>query len=796
MQAQPSVLSLPARWKAPQPAGAGLNNLGNSCFLNSTLQCLAYLPPLGHLCLSRGHSSACPRSSSASGPCTFCLLERQLAALLRGPRGSSLSPGEVVRQLPCISRCFVRGRQEDSHEFLTALLEVLERDGRRAAGAPKGTRTLVEDLFLGRWQSQVRCLACGHESNSYESFTTLPLDIGQARSVSEGLRCFTEQERLDGDNKYRCDRCRTLAPAVKQTTIWDDPNVLVLHLKRFDAGSLLGKISRHVAFSEVLDLQPFMTPPAARRRAEEQQQRQLQQRQREEQQQQQQGGGGGEQPAAAAGRHNGQHQLADAAAANGNGNGHAHHPHPHPRQHEHHHHHAHEHSHQHHQQHHYSDSSAMDTDPPQAPTASTHHHPHPTGPTTTTTTGPTTSPGPSLYTLTGVLVHQGSSLHSGHYYALVRDSDDRWSCMNDSRVYGASLEAVRQEQAYLLFYTRQSMKQPRPAPQSAATVADAAAAEVAAGGAGDEVVGPARPAKVYGPPLPPNWVRRRSDGGGSEKAGGGSSAAAAASKAVPESSLPQLPQPLSAAQMGAAAGSRQVGSMGGARVTVSAKLPARPAAAPAAPAAAPAAAAAAAVPKTEPAPLPAHYPPYRHSEHEQHQQQRSQVRGPPAAPGVTAVPPPPAASSAAAAGDAAAGTSRKRKLEEQTAAASAPTPEHPAAPPAPPSSPTSRLRASLEAELAAIKSLPSWGEGSKRLKLSLLAKLRESEWRGKAREVVLGMMAAGLTLQQTLGTGRSDSRRQGLLRAVPAGVLQHGKEVLEGMLRGLLPLLLGPVWLL
>jgi ubiquitin carboxyl-terminal hydrolase 36/42 len=46
-------------------------------------------------------------------------------------------------------------------------------------------------------------------------------------------------------------------------TIYDDPNVLVVHLKRFD-GFLGGKISGHVAFGEGLDLSPFLS---CRRRA-------------------------------------------------------------------------------------------------------------------------------------------------------------------------------------------------------------------------------------------------------------------------------------------------------------------------------------------------------------------------------------------------------------------------------------------------------------------------------------------------------------------------------------------------
>jgi ubiquitin C-terminal hydrolase len=63
-------LSLPSRilcppesirleWPHGRRVGVGLTNLGNTCFLNATLQCLAYTAPLVNYLSGSNHAKTC-----------------------------------------------------------------------------------------------------------------------------------------------------------------------------------------------------------------------------------------------------------------------------------------------------------------------------------------------------------------------------------------------------------------------------------------------------------------------------------------------------------------------------------------------------------------------------------------------------------------------------------------------------------------------------------------------------------------------------------------------------------------
>ena len=66
---------LDLNWSKIRKIGIGLLNLGNNCYLNATLQCLAYTPPLSQWLVAKPHSPSC-KFKSVKGFCSLCEVER------------------------------------------------------------------------------------------------------------------------------------------------------------------------------------------------------------------------------------------------------------------------------------------------------------------------------------------------------------------------------------------------------------------------------------------------------------------------------------------------------------------------------------------------------------------------------------------------------------------------------------------------------------------------------------------------------------------------------------------------
>ncbi|XP_071761195.1 ubiquitin carboxyl-terminal hydrolase 42 [Centroberyx gerrardi] len=249
----PERLSL--KWTQVHRIGAGLQNMGNTCFLNSALQCLSYTPPLTNYMLTREHSKTCHEP----GFCMMCTMQNHIIQVFANS-GNVIKPIGVLNELKRIAKHFRYGSQEDAHEFLRYTVDAMQKSCLPGTKLDRQTQatSFIHQVFGGYLRSRVKCLNCKAVSDTFDPFLDVTLEIKTAPSVTKALEQFVKPEQLDGENAYKCTKCKKMVTASKRFTIHRSSNVLTISLKRF-ANFSGGKITKDVRYPEYLDLRPFMS---------------------------------------------------------------------------------------------------------------------------------------------------------------------------------------------------------------------------------------------------------------------------------------------------------------------------------------------------------------------------------------------------------------------------------------------------------------------------------------------------------------------------------------------------------
>lgn len=172
-----------------------------------------------------------------------------------------ISPNKLMNTIRQKTGRFQRLVQEDSHELLRSLIDIIRSDEirrQKAAissyyGDNKSTLkhdvfTLIDMVFGGYFLSSVKCQKCKYKSQHLEPFFDISLAITDPISdIRAAIANFTSNAILDGDNKFICERCskingkKAYEAGVKSTNIAVPPNILTLHLKRFEvSGEMRG----------------------------------------------------------------------------------------------------------------------------------------------------------------------------------------------------------------------------------------------------------------------------------------------------------------------------------------------------------------------------------------------------------------------------------------------------------------------------------------------------------------------------------------------------------------------------
>ena len=247
----------------------GLVNFGVTCYMNATIQCLVATIPLSQFFLDEQWRNCTQKNWKGSNG----ILPEYFANLVR-----SLWSDDTRAVRPSSLRSFCArlkdewgiDRQQDAKEFFDFIVDCLHEDLnhnynrtplRPLTEQEERTReawpvqqaahkewiryshresSYISDLFAGQHASRLRCTTCNSTSTTYEPFYSISIEIPRQSpkrgmwDIHNCLRSYCHEEKLSGDEVWKCPHCKREREATKQITVTRAPQFLVVHFKRFE----------------------------------------------------------------------------------------------------------------------------------------------------------------------------------------------------------------------------------------------------------------------------------------------------------------------------------------------------------------------------------------------------------------------------------------------------------------------------------------------------------------------------------------------------------------------------------
>jgi ubiquitin C-terminal hydrolase len=175
-------------------------NLGNTCYLNSILQCLLNDPNF------KENLKVCDKNRD------LIKLLNDIQIDLTQPDIKLFKHYNLTDMINFFGKKFPRFQQHDAHEFLLEFLDKLNY--------PK---------FTGKIKTNIVCSICKTVSTKFEDFTTIDLYI-QKNNLFENFMDYLKKEEIHG---YTCEKCKCAVTATKKSYLYTINDYIVIVLKKY-----------------------------------------------------------------------------------------------------------------------------------------------------------------------------------------------------------------------------------------------------------------------------------------------------------------------------------------------------------------------------------------------------------------------------------------------------------------------------------------------------------------------------------------------------------------------------------